>query len=116
MVLTFGTGRTLRATIREVSPMEQPQHKLVSAVGNLTRDGKASPYEVVMRLADRVGAQCYPMPTPVVAESQEQRRFLHDQQWAKVTAQLAAGARLSPSGIGPPGWKAHLPVEGSTPS
>src|SRR3546814_10589589 len=52
------------------------------------------------------------MPTPVVAESQEQRRFLHDQQWAKVIAQLAAGARLSLYGIGHIGWNAPLHVDG----
>jgi beta-phosphoglucomutase-like phosphatase (HAD superfamily) len=80
-VLALGTGRTLRAAVAQVSAMERPQHKIVSLVGNFTRDGRASPYNVAMRLCDRTGAQCYPLPTPVVADDIEQRKLLQSQRW-----------------------------------
>ena len=64
VVLALGTGRTLRAAVGQVEPMERPQHKVVSLVGTTTRDGRASAFDVVMRLADRIGAACYPVPTP----------------------------------------------------
>ena len=73
-VLAFGTGRTLRAAVGQVAPMERPQHKVVSLVGTMTRDGRASPYDVVMRLADRTGAACYPVPTPVVTDTRRAAR------------------------------------------
>jgi DNA-binding transcriptional regulator LsrR (DeoR family) len=53
VVLALGTGRTLRAAVGQVEPMERPQHKVVSLVGTTTRDGRASAFDVVMRLADR---------------------------------------------------------------
>lgn len=112
LTLTFGTGRTLRAVVREIAPMEQPQHKVVSVVGNITRDGRASPYEVVMRLADRIGAQCYPLPTPVIAESVEQRRFLLEQHWAETVRRLADTARIGFFGVSNIGWNSPLHVDG----
>ena len=49
LVLAFSTGRTLRAMVEEVAPMSCPQHKLVSLVGAISREGRASAMEVVMR-------------------------------------------------------------------
>ena len=71
LVLAFTTGRTLRALVGEVAGSTSSPHRFVSIVGSITRNGRTSPYEVVLRLAERVGAECYPMPTPVV---REQRR------------------------------------------
>jgi len=79
-VIAVGTGRTLRATVQQISPLERPQHKIVSRVGNMARDGSASAFDVVMRLADRVGGQRFPMPTPVVADSAEERELLQAQR------------------------------------
>jgi DNA-binding transcriptional regulator LsrR (DeoR family) len=42
-VLAVGTGRTLRAAVDELDPLDRPQHKIVSLVGNMAADGHASP-------------------------------------------------------------------------
>ena len=55
-VFAFSTGRTLRATVNQVPPMTQPQHKIVSLVGNMAHDGRASHYEIVMHLEQTNGA------------------------------------------------------------
>ena len=75
-VVALGTGRTLLETVRHMPLMTRPDHRIVSVVGNISRDGKASPYDVAMRLADRVGAQCYPLPLPVITDTTGGMRVL----------------------------------------
>ena len=77
-VLAFSSGRTLRAMVDQLPSMDQPQHKIVSIIGNMSHYGRAGHYEVVMHLSDRVGSQVYPVPTPVVATSIEERELLLD--------------------------------------
>lgn len=69
VTLAFGSGRTLRASVQQVSGVPRPQHRIVALVGNLTRLGRASPFDAVYRLADITGAQCHPMPLPVIADT-----------------------------------------------
>jgi DNA-binding transcriptional regulator LsrR (DeoR family) len=111
-VMAFGTGRTLRAAVAQVTAMDNPQHKIVSLVGNLTRDGRASPYDVVMRLADRVGAQCYPLPTPVVIETAEAKALLQAQRPFQTIRGLVSAARVAFVGVGGVGWNEPLHKDG----
>ena len=108
LVLAFSTGRTLRAMVDEIPAMSCPQHKLVSLVGAISRDGQASSYEVVMRLAERTGAQCFPMPTPVVASSIEERHLLQTQRSYGVIRELATEAVVGFVGIAQIAWQAPL--------
>ena len=100
IILAIGTGRTLRKAVQQVSAMSRPQHKVVSLVGNMTRDGRASPYDVVMRLSERVGAQCFPMPTPVIAESVDDCRLLKSQRAYLAVEALVADVTVALLGIG----------------
>jgi DNA-binding transcriptional regulator LsrR (DeoR family) len=111
-VLAFSTGRTLRAAVRQVAPMERPQHTVVSLVGTMAADGRASPYDVVMRLADRVGAKCYPLPTPVVTETPEERDLLQSQRPYQTVATLARAAKVAFVGVGTLDARAPLLVDG----
>ena len=40
--MAIGTGRTLKAAIEQLPPMECPQHKIVSLTGNIAPDGSAA--------------------------------------------------------------------------
>lgn len=100
LVLAFGTGRTLRSAVGQVEPMARPQHKVVSLVGTTTRDGRASAFDVVMRLADRIGAECYPVPTTVVTDTVEERQLLESQRPWRLIRALADSARMAMVGIG----------------
>ena len=101
LVLAFATGRTLRALVDEVaSTVPSPQHKLVSLAGAVSREGRASQFEVVMRLAERTGAQCFPMPTPVVASTVEERRLLQTQRAYVVVRELALRAAVAFVSVG----------------
>ena len=108
LVLAFSTGRTLRAMADEVPAMSCPQHKIVSLVGTISRDGQASAYEVIMRLAERTGAQCFPMPTPVIASSIEERRLLQTQRSYGVLRELAAQAVVAFVGVSQIGWQSPM--------
>lgn len=111
-VLAFSTGRTLRATVAQVAPMERPQHTVVSLVGTMTRDGRASPYDVVMRLADRTGVVCYPLPTPVVTETPGERDLLQSQRPYQVIRALAGQAKVAFLGVGTLDARAAMLVDG----
>ena len=110
IVLALGTGRTLRAAVSQVEPMDRPQHKVVSLVGTTTRDGRASAFDVVMRLADRIGAACYPVPTTVVTDTVEERTLLESQRPWQLIRSLADGARIAFVGIGTLDRQTEVPL------
>jgi DNA-binding transcriptional regulator LsrR (DeoR family) len=112
LVLGLGTGRSLRAAVRQMPSMDRPQHRIVSLVGNVGPDGRASPYDVVMRLSDRIGAQCYPLPMPIVADSGDERAMLQAQRGFRVINALSTEAKIWLVGIGEVGWNGSLRMDG----
>lgn len=110
--LALGTGRTLLEAVRQVTSMERPDHKIVSVVGNLTGTGRASPYDVVMRLADRVGAQCYPLPLPVITDTREECEYLLTQRGYRTITALFKEADAVILGVGSIGTTAPLLLDG----
>ncbi|RWQ38293.1 MAG: sugar-binding transcriptional regulator [Mesorhizobium sp.] len=110
--MTIGTGRTLKAAIEQLPPMECPQHKVVSLTGNISPDGSAAFYNVIFTMADRVKARSFPMPLPVIASSPEEREMLLSQPMIQPTLALAAEADVTFIGIGDLGPKAPLYEDG----
>ena len=107
-VIAFSSGRTLRAMVEQVAPTNQPQHKLVSIVGNLSHYGRAGLHEVVMHLRDRINASAYPMSTPVVATNVKERKLLQTQKSFIAVQALAMQAKVTFVGIGAISQKAPL--------
>ena len=93
IVLAIGTGRTLKAAIEQLSPMECPQHRVVSLTGNIAPDGSAAFYNVIFTMADTIKARSFPMPLPVIASSPEEREMLHRQAMIKPTLDLVRHGR-----------------------
>ncbi len=100
VILALGTGRTLRAVSEQISPMDCPQHKIVSLVGNIAPDGSATVFDVASRVGDRVGAPHYPMPFPVIAATVHERNLLVTQKSLRNVRDLAALADVTFVGIG----------------
>ena len=98
--IAFGTGRVLRACADELSILHCPQHKIVSLVGNIADNGEATRYDVAVYVADRVKAQHYPMPIPVIASSKLEREIWQQQQHISRIHTLAEQADISFVGIG----------------
>ena len=108
ITMAIGTGRTLKAAIEQIKPMECPQHKVVSLTGNIAPDGSAAFYNVIFNVADTVKARSFPMPLPVIASSSAEREMLHRQPMITATLALAAEANVTFVGIGDLGPKAPL--------
>src|SRR6202161_3207395 len=46
-ILALGTGRAVRAAVERVSPIDCPNHQIVSLVGHISADGSASFFDTV---------------------------------------------------------------------
>ncbi|MGR3662218.1 MAG: sugar-binding transcriptional regulator, partial [Paracoccaceae bacterium] len=112
LVIALGTGRTLRAVVDEIKPMDCRRHKVVSLIGNVAPDGSASFFEVIMRVADKTQAPHYPMAVPVIADDAQDREHYHALPHVKNTRKLALGADYTIVGIGQIGEDAPLYVDG----
>jgi DNA-binding transcriptional regulator LsrR (DeoR family) len=99
-IMALGTGRALRACVEQLPMMDCPQHRIVSLLGNMLSDGSATPYNVVIRLAERVGAGHYPMPLPVLARDEEELRVLHSLEPVHNTLELCRQAHVTFVGVG----------------
>jgi DNA-binding transcriptional regulator LsrR (DeoR family) len=112
MVIALGSGRTLRAAADQLPPMDCPHHKIVSLVGNIAPDGSASFYDVITRVAVAVRAPHFPMPLPVIASTQPERKLLLAQKPVEHVVQLARRADVTFVGIGHLGDGAPLLQDG----
>src|SRR5260370_3862161 len=111
-IVALGTGRAVRAAVERVSPIDRPNHQIVSLVGNISADGSASVFDTVGRLADRTKARHYPMPLHFLMSSEKEReQMLRLQPIAHVRA-LAAKADLRLVGIGQMDQHAQILVDG----
>jgi DNA-binding transcriptional regulator LsrR (DeoR family) len=100
LVLALGTGRTIRAAVNQLPPMDCPHHKIVSLVGNIAPDGSASFFDVITKISDTVKAPHFPMPVPVVASTVEEKAVLLELKPVKRVCDLAKRADVTMVGIG----------------
>src|SRR5262252_7606100 len=76
VIVALGTGRAVRAAVERVSPIDRPNHQIVSLVGNISADGSASFFDTVGRLADLTRSRHYPMPLPFLMSSEKEREHM----------------------------------------
>ncbi|MDE2447097.1 MAG: sugar-binding transcriptional regulator [Alphaproteobacteria bacterium] len=112
VIVAMGTGRMLRAIAEQLTPMECPQHKIVTLVGNIAPDGSASLFDVASRIGDRVKAPHYPMPLPVIANTIGERNLLLAQKSLRNVIELASQADVTFVGVGTVGEDAALLRDG----
>lgn len=112
IVMAVGTGRSLKAAVDHLPPMECPQHRVVSLTGNIGRDGTAAYYNVIFSMADTVKARHFPFPLPVYVSSTEERTLMHRQALISHTLELAASADVAFVGIGEIDTQAPLFLDG----
>jgi len=111
-IIAIGTGRTMRAAVEQVPPMDCPNHQLVSLVGNISPDGSASFFDTLARLADLTKARHYPVPLPVfLASDTERQQVLKIAPVSRVRA-LAEKADLRLVGVGQIDQNAQVYVDG----
>ncbi|SOB93130.1 sugar-binding transcriptional regulator [Rhodobacter maris] len=69
-------GRSLAAMVRQLPEIHAPDLRFVSLAGDLTRAHTAYPHAVMSHLAQRFGAQAFPLPATLYVSSPEERAEL----------------------------------------
>lgn len=110
--IAVGTGRTLRAVVDNVEPVDGAHHKLVALNGNVAPDGSATAYEVIVRLAGLLSAPQYPLAIPVVARTREEFELYLSLPHVAASRELARTADIAIVGIGHMSEDAPLYVDG----
>jgi DNA-binding transcriptional regulator LsrR (DeoR family) len=111
-LVAVGTGRMLRACVEELTAMNRPDHTIVALLGETMPGGKATPYNVVVRMADRINATYYPMSLPLYAQNAKERELYRLLDMAKQIHQKAQNADVRFVGLGHIGFDAPLFVDG----
>jgi DNA-binding transcriptional regulator LsrR (DeoR family) len=111
-IIAIGTGRTMRAAVEQVQPMDCPDHQLVSLVGNISPDGSATFFDTVARLADLTKARHYPMPLPLLMSSEAERDHMLKIAPVRRVHAIAAEAELRLVGVGQMDKHAQVHVDG----
>lgn len=111
-IIALGTGRILRASVDQLSHLDCPKHRLVSLVGNITPDGSASSYDVIIRMAEAINAVRYPISVPVIAASIEERKVLQSQRQYRTILELSKQTDVAFVGIGHIGKDAPIVQDG----
>ena len=111
-IIGLGTGRTMRAAVSMLPPMDCPQHKIVSLTGNIAPDGSASYFDVIFRIGEIVNAPHYPLTLPVVATTGEEREMFLAHKSVRDVLKLASQADVTFVGIGDLGKDAAILVDG----
>lgn len=111
-IIGVGNGKTMRELSRRLRKIARPNCCCVSLMGNLTRDGRASNHDVVTWVADRLGAECYPRPMPVVTNTVPEREILQAQPGFLSIQKMIGRADLMIMGIGYWGQEASLLRDG----
>lgn len=92
--------------------MNRPDHTIVALLGDTTPGGKSPPYNVVVRMADRISASYYPMPLPIYARNANERELYRQLDMAKQIHQMAKKVDVTFVGLGHIGTDAPLFVDG----
>lgn len=107
-VVGVGHGRTLAAVVDRLPRIARTDLKFVSLLGSLTRNAAANPFDVIHRLAGKVGGESYFLPVPFFADSAEDKAVLVAQRSVQDVFWLARAADLVVVGIGELSARAHL--------
>ena len=99
-LIGLGHGRTLAASVDQMSRLDAGATRFVSLLGGLTRKYAANPHEVMSRLAEKTGAESFVMPVPFFANSSEDREVLLAQRGVQEVLQLGVRSDLKFVGIG----------------
>ena len=111
-LIGVGTGRVLRACVEELTAMNRPDHTIVALLGETIAGGKSTPYNVVVRMADRIKASYYPMSLPPYAQNAKEREIYRLLDMAQQIHQKAKNVDVTFVGLGHIGLDAPLFVDG----
>lgn len=96
----IGHGRTLAAMVERLPRLNRPDLRFVSLLGSLTRSSAANPYDVIARLAERTGGECFFLPVPFIVDSGADAQVLRAQSGVQQIFSMIRECELCVVGIG----------------
>ena len=103
-----GHGRTLAAIVEKLPAANRQNTRFVSLLGSLTRRSAANPFDVIAKLAERTGGECYFMPVPFLADSHADAQVLRAQRGVQHVLALVRECQLCVVGVGELGLGTQL--------
>lgn len=100
MSIGVGWGRTLRLSLRSVPRRTMKRLSIVSLLGGLTRGAAMNPYETASHLADLLGASCYYIAAPALADSETTKKVLMAQPMLREVFDKAESVDLAFLSVG----------------
>lgn len=103
-----GHGRTLAAMVERMPAANRRDTRFISLLGSLTRRSAANPFDLIAKLAERTGGECYFMPVPFLADSRADAQVLRAQRGVQHVLELVRECQLCVVGVGDLGPDTHL--------
>lgn len=103
-----GHGRTLAAMVERMPAATRQDTRFVSLLGSLTRRSAANPFDLIAKLAERTGGECYFMPVPFLADSRADAQVLRAQRGVQHVLGLVRECQLCVVGVGDLSQDTHL--------
>src|SRR3984893_11661985 len=99
-IIALGSGQTIKAVVSELNILARPQHRLLSLVGTIARDGSRNPYDAALQAAEKIGAKCFLIPAPLLADSAEERKQWCHHRLYRIVEELSNQIDVAFVGIG----------------
>ncbi|GGD57251.1 sugar-binding transcriptional regulator [Caballeronia grimmiae] len=112
IVVSIGSGRTLKAVVAQIGQIDRPQHRFVSMVGAIAQDGSFNRYDVAQQLSEKTGGKHFMLPAPLMADSEAERAQWVNHRLYRIVDELAQQADVAFVGIGNIGINCPLHEDG----
>jgi DNA-binding transcriptional regulator LsrR (DeoR family) len=98
--VALGWGVTLKALAAAVAPAALAGATVAPLLGSLSRRSSIDRFEAAAVLAERLGAECFHLPAPIICDSAASRAVLHGQSLVREVLAKAAAADLALMSVG----------------
>ncbi|SAL72532.1 transcriptional regulator [Caballeronia peredens] len=112
LVVSIGSGRTLKACVAQIGQIDRPQHRFVSMVGAIAQDGSSNRYDVAQQLSEKTGGKHFMLPAPLMADNEAERAQWVNHRLYRIVDELAQCADVAFVGIGNVGENCPLHEDG----
>ncbi|MEM7299704.1 MAG: sugar-binding transcriptional regulator [Pseudomonadota bacterium] len=100
MTVAVSWGVTLRALSTSIEPAEHNNLSIVPMIGSLSRRSSLDRFDASTVLAQKLGAECYYLPGPLICDSHETKTAINAQPILQQALELARNADLALVSIG----------------
>lgn len=100
MTVATSWGSTLRALATAIEPGAAQDLSVISMIGSLTTRSIQDKFEAVSVLAERLGAECFHIPAPIICDTVAAKTAINDQPAVREAMERARAADVAFISIG----------------